>query len=49
MTALQNQIAKLTKVELAYFNLLNNKGIIGEEALSHVLTASATGLLNKQQ
>ena len=45
MTALENQIAKLSQTELNYFNLLNNKGITGEEALNHVLIASATGLL----
>ena len=45
MTALENQIAKLSKRELQYFNLLNTKGIIGEEALNHVLISSITGLL----
>lgn len=47
MTSLENQIAKLSKVELTYFNLLNQKGITGEDALNHVLIASATGLLKK--
>jgi hypothetical protein len=45
MTALENQITKLSKRESQYFALLNIKGITGEEALNNVLIASATGLL----
>jgi len=47
MSALENQLTKLTKLELAYFNILNQKGITGEDALNYVLVASATGLLKK--
>jgi hypothetical protein len=45
MNALENQIGKLSKIELQYFNLLGSKGITGEEALNYVLMASETGLL----
>ena len=47
MTTLENQISKLSKNELTYFNKLNEMGITGEGALSHVLIASATGLIKK--
>ena len=47
MTALENQINKLSKNEKAYFNKLNKMGIVGEDALGHVLIASATGLIKK--
>ena len=47
MTALENQINKLSKNERDYFNKLNKMGIIGEDALSYVLIASATGLIKK--
>jgi len=47
MTALENQINKLSKNEREYFNKLNKMGIISEDALSHVLIASATGLIKK--
>jgi hypothetical protein len=45
MTALENQIFKLSEKELRFYIALNQRGIEGEEALKHVHVASATGIL----
>lgn len=46
-TPLQNQLYKLSANELAYYQKLISMGLDGEEALSNVFNASATGLLKK--
>jgi hypothetical protein len=45
MTALENQIGKLSQVERMCFNLLIESGIEGEAALGLVLVQSHKGLI----
>jgi len=44
-TALENQIAKLSREEMGLYAKANNKGITGEDALAFVFKASIIGLV----
>lgn len=44
-TALDNQIAKLSKSEMELFAKANNNGITGEAALTFVFNASLMGMI----